>query len=229
MELSRRIVLAGLTASAAVAALPIAAVAEAAPVAAIAKPPGWWGYSRDGEFWHGYFDSREEAIAQALADSEGEPFTTSRCISYELCVPDLAEHMIEWLPDHFRPSSLEFRLADWFAGSNEDADWEGDLIDEFHRANYQPLAAMLIDLLSTAFFRAGRPDLIGVLFTERHDLPICDDDAFFEVLGADAQFAAEAEAAGEAWLASQAAIHNAPRALTPYDEEDHPGEEDLSA
>ncbi|MES2671590.1 MAG: hypothetical protein V4673_14395 [Pseudomonadota bacterium] len=223
MEISRRTVLAGLSAAAVVAAMPIVPAAEAAaPI--VEKPPGWWGFTHDGEVWHGKFGSREEAISEALGWGDGEPFSTGRCVFYELSVPTLEEHLAEWIADT-RPRQLPRCLADWFEGSNQDADWEGDLLDEIGRADYSVLAADLIESLATACFRLGQPDLIPALFRERVGA-ICDDDVFLGRLVDDAQFKADVASAGETWLAGQDGIQNAGRCLTPHEEQDHPGEDE---
>lgn len=228
-NLSRREVLLGFTAVAAVAALPAGAPVNASPVMvgvdiATAPDKTWWGYSLDGgDYWHGPFDSREDALAEAQGDYPDEPCTTGRCAPHQMEAPDLREVCVLWLHHRCTEESLYGDICWHFEGANEDHDYEGEVGDELSRADWNPLLADLKDVFAAALFRHGRPDLIpAVLAGSCVDEPLVPDDIdpLLVALENDDAFENELTAASEAWMVAQN-LKDAPRRIDLSDEERH--------
>lgn len=227
-NLSRREVLAGLAATTALAAMPAAAsaaVVETVPPPLPVEPvKGWWGYNvSSSDYWHGPFDCREDALAEAQGDYPGQPCSTGRCIPHQMQAPDLREGCVLWLHHGCTKESLYHDVCWHFEGANEDHDYEGEVGDELSRADWDPLLADLKDVFAAALFRHGRPDLIpAVLAGARLNEPLVPDDLdpLRIALENDAQFEAELEAAAEAWMVAQN-LKDAPRRLDIVEEESH--------
>lgn len=213
MNISRRSVLAGLAATAAISAMPSAVVEAAAlPPSAPAAPTarGWWGYSiNGGEWWHGPYDSREEALQVARGDHPEEEIETALCIPRTLDAPDLREQCVFWLMgDHL----LQHRLDDLFVGANEDSSYEGEVEEAFWDADFNSLVADMRDATAAALFRAGRSDLIAAVYRKNLYGPITEDDDLCDRLGSDAQFEADLDAAAMSWMIANNVI-DAPRVV----------------
>lgn len=230
-NLSRREVLIGAAAVAAVANLPMVmpTMAEAAPAPAAAPlltetERGWWGYSRDGgDYWQGPFESREEALAEAQRDYPDEACTTGRCIPHQMEAPDLREMCVLWLNYGCTEGSLYGDVCWRFEGANEDHDYEGEVSDELSAANWEPLLADLKDVFAVALFRHGRPDLIPAVIAGEsvEDALVPDDlDPLLVALETDDRFEAELTAAAEAWMVAQN-LKDAPHRLDLTAEEHH--------
>jgi hypothetical protein len=223
-NLSRRELLIGTAAVAATAMLPAAASAavEVAPpaLAAAVKPRGWWGYSSGGEIWHGFFDSREDALGEAQSMYPEDYVETGFCVPLALHAPDLHEHCVLWIGNQSRKRSIAWDLSEVFYGANEDAEWEGELSEAFCKADYTSIIADMIDCCANALFRAGRPDLIPALFAEPNGTPICDDEDLLTKLDLDKLFEAELDACAVQWINAQN-LDDAPRALDVDDNETH--------
>lgn len=230
MQLSRRDVLAGIAVTAAAAAIPLSAPPAAEPVLVgldLGSQPSttaWWGYSINDDFFHGPFDSREQALAEAQSDYPDEPCSTARCIPHEMEAPDLREICVLWLCDGCTEDSL-FGAIKWrFDGANEDHDYDGEVGDALASADWKPLLADLTDVFVVTLFRHGRPDLIpAVVAGGRVDQPLVPDDLdpLLVALETDDRFDTDLTAAAEAWMVAQK-LKDAPRRVDLVDEKSHP-------
>jgi hypothetical protein len=196
MTLSRRTLLAG--SAALFTALPPSlgrgVHAPAAPTVVVGRP-AWWGWSWDEEIWHGVFDSREAALADALDNGvEGDGFSTALCTYRELGHPDYAETIVEWLCGATREPDLSRVLASDFMGGNEERDFEGEVAEAVDGADWPRLATVFLPLVEAAIERAG----LFVAGPLRHAL-VDDTAALVARLGDDRVLAEALARAAEAW------------------------------
>lgn len=226
MNLNRRHFLA--TSTAAVAALMVgmptaAAAVEPAVVAPVVPRAGWWGYStNDGEWWHGPFDSREQALAQAIGDAEpGDTVQTGWAIPRATTWGDLREDIVEWLSEHAE-GSLADKLQRSFEGANEENDYEGDLSAAIEGADYKAFERACLAATCAALHRIDRVDVAVLVQLPGDDVvPLGLNDEALDLISEDKTLGDELEAAAVAFVADQDLDEVGPRCLDLESEEHH--------
>lgn len=189
-ELSRRAFLGGTAAVAAVAVVPplpapaAVPVVEAAPAVPVVKP--MFGFSTHGDVWEIDFPTRDAAL-KAARDYHGDDdsFEVGEVKRIRMHVPDeLNEAAAEAL---INGGEVFDHLTAYLAGSNEDADFDGELSEAITQAwfaDHEEMDAQCRAVIAAAIIRAGDPVTAARAATSdrcKHDLP----DELFEALAFD--------------------------------------------
>ena len=226
-----------LASAAATALAPLAAAAPAAPDVLTpppevlpAAPAAEFGYSADGELWHGDFSSHAEAIEAALDYCDG-PFTTAQ-ISYRQIAypgsPGFAEDVVDWLYNAGAGQTwydLGDLLAERLAGYNQDNDFEGDFEVEVHRHS-SVLTEPAQRIVGAALRRAGAEAIAGYVETRLwSDATVELPDAVAEAVSADTQLHDDLLAIVTDWV-ERYNLQASLRSLDLDDQRDHGGRQE---
>lgn len=129
-----------------------------------------FSYCTDGEFFHGEFDTRDEALAEALARRRAHETTIETGLNEYPDVRFLVESTFEDQVSHLLERIQEHASEEYGTGASE---WLGDASTEDERA--------LVELLSGAFAQwvEQRPHLhvhfYSVCNVKRHDVSNLQD------------------------------------------------------
>ena len=199
--------------SAAIAALAVTPTNTASAVATPEKA-GYWGYSLDGEIYNQLdAKTKEEAIAEVLAQSPEGGADVAWCVDRDLSLPDFRDT----IANHMAGDETNFirALVQDAEGANEDADYEGEIGAEICRADTTEFEREARIALDAAMVRYGRPDLIGCDFQKN---PLSSDDPVLDLIDHDEKLAQDMTAACARWF-DRAGIWNVGgRILDIYDE-----------
>ncbi len=214
-EINRRAFLSGVAAVAASATLSATAADAVAgatreAVTSASAPKPMFGYSfNGGEWWETGFYTHEEALAAAKEAAEDEMaregslpgVAVGRVVPVRVCIPrQLNEAVAEAVADG---QKISYAIFDCLEGVNEEADWEGELLDAFHSARQIDGDAMVgecREVVAIALLRAGQPAIAGhVRSTDCPYKPEISDE-LYERLADDPELQADLHRIVTAWV-----------------------------
>lgn len=178
-----------------------AALAAAIPMPAMATPEavvksGWWGITCNDDIYYPLgVATKEEAIAEAVAQYPNGGVGIAWCDPYKIEASDMRDA----ITNHMAGDTTDWGecLVRDIIHSNEDADYEGEIEGAIESADSTPLETNIRAALDAALVRHGRPDLVGRDFVES---PIDPEDAVLDALNGDDRLDAETRKAAQDWI-----------------------------
>lgn len=228
MQIDRREFLAGTVAAASATMMSDALCAQAAAPA----EAGSWGYlDLRSEYWTMGFNTREEALAEAIADGAEAGISTGYCVPYNFQTPDYAEACADWL---INPPGgpIGNWIVESLGSSNSDGDYEGEFEDEINSYERQTLGDEVRGWLAASLMRAGRPEIAKMVLAEVmvDEMNLPDDlamSALHDTISDDKELQSQIVASVEAWMRRHNIVPSL-RGLTVTQETDHKAPVDLA-